>query len=58
MSYVRISSLIWFLILVLITDGFVPHPSVRVVGQAGDSMSLNDFFFYINLLLIHRCNTY
>jgi hypothetical protein len=33
-------SLIWVSILFVIIDGFIPHPYVRIGGQAGDSKSL------------------
>ena len=40
-TFIQMSSVIWFLTFVVIADGFVPHPSVRAAGRAGDSMLSN-----------------
>ena len=39
MSNIGTLSSIWLLVFFTIIYGFVPHPSVRLGGQAGDSKS-------------------
>ena len=40
MVNIQTITLVWFLTLFITTHGFIPHPSVRFGGQAGDSRSL------------------